>query len=304
LTKARSSVERIPAAWETDTTLAILTRLARQCLPFWLDRQREFRDGGWSFQSLLIMTEKSLCKDPLDKVYGLLGLAKKSTQVKFDINYSKKLHELYQDVMRWYHTSHIGQKDSCSLGQFSQIVQKSFEGHWDPNSINHQPNPGIIDGIPMNPPLEMFRTTATLKGTIFHFEQFSDMGKVMDHCQQDSIFKMVECLHDSSRPGSKEDLEKELVYLDSIITTFTMPSSSSRAYAIDDEDAFQSPNYDTNQRHNNSLRRFRPNAQAFMTKDGEYGIASNYIREGDSVCQFKDSRLGAVLRRKTSVLKN
>jgi hypothetical protein len=297
LTAARKSVEGIPAAWETDTTIAILTSLTRECLPFWLDRQREFRDRGWSFQSLVMMTEKSLCQDPRDKIYGLLGLAQRKDQAKLDIDYSKRMHELYQDVMRWYHNTQVSLKDSFSLGRFSQMVQRSFEGHWDPNSVDPQPNLGIIDKIPMRHPLEMFRITATLKGTIFPLEQFSDIRDIMDLCQQDTIFKMVECLHDASRRGSKEDLEKELVYLDSIIASFGMPSSSAFAYAMDDGDMSHS-HYNANQQHNNSLREPKANPKAFMTEDEGYGIASSNIREGDSVCQFKNSKLGVVLRRK------
>jgi hypothetical protein len=95
LTAARKSVEGIPAAWEMDTTIAILTSLARECLPFRLDRQRECRDQGWSFQSLVMMTEKLLCQDPRDKIYGLLGLVQTNDQVEFDINYAKPMHDLY-----------------------------------------------------------------------------------------------------------------------------------------------------------------------------------------------------------------
>lgn len=108
---------------------------------------------------------------------------------------------------------------------------------------------------------------------------------------------MVECLHDASRWGSKENLEKELVYLDSIVASFIMPYSSAFAYAMGDEDMAHS-RHNMNQEYYNALREPRVNPKAFVTEDGEYGIASSNIREGDSVCQFKGSRLGVVLRRK------
>lgn len=85
--------------------------------------------------------------------------------------------------MQWYRNTQVSLKDSFSLGRFSQIVQRSFEGHWDPNSVDSQPNLGIIDKIPMRYPLKMFRATAALNGTIFPLEQFCDIRDVMDPCQ-------------------------------------------------------------------------------------------------------------------------
>jgi hypothetical protein len=293
LTRARQSLERIPASWEVESVLGIPINLVRESLPFRLDKQREHRDRGWPLENLLIATEKSLCEDPRDKIYGLLGLAKDFRMGDLDIDYSKPLHEIYQDVIRWYHGTPVRQKDSCSLERFSQIVQLSFKGHLDPQTITSQPNPGLLGEISLYLPSETFSTTAILKGPILPIERSFDDRELRDLCQRDWVYTMVDYLHNSGRQESRDALEKELIYLDSVKTSFAIPLSSTFTAS---EDVLQLADQVTDQSRYHALQKSGDTAHFFVAEGGEFGIASSYIREGDVLCQFHGSNLGAILR--------
>jgi len=100
LTKARHSLEQIPDDWGFHTDIGTTINDFKRSLPLRLDKQREHRDRGWPLYTLLITTEKSLCQNPRDKIYGLLGLANDFRGGDLDINYSKPLYKTYQDVIR------------------------------------------------------------------------------------------------------------------------------------------------------------------------------------------------------------
>ena len=103
VTRARHSLQRIPAAWEVESVLGVPINLVRESLPFRLDKLREHQDRGWPVENLLITTEKSLCIDPRGKIYGLLGLVEDFGVGDLDIDYSnpckKFIKALYDGIM-------------------------------------------------------------------------------------------------------------------------------------------------------------------------------------------------------------
>jgi hypothetical protein len=170
-TRVRHSLEQIPDFWEFTPIIGRPISFIKQSLPFQLDKQRENRDSGWPLHALISATEKSLCEDPRDKIYGLLGLASDFRNEDLDIDYSKPLHETYQDVIRWYYNCDRGQEESFpNLLLFSQLVQMSLKGHLT-QATNDQPNLPLLDNIPLDRPLEMIHTTAVLKGSILPIEK-------------------------------------------------------------------------------------------------------------------------------------
>ncbi|PMD27086.1 hypothetical protein NA56DRAFT_684547 [Hyaloscypha hepaticicola] len=298
LTRARHSLEQIPTAWEEELIMGVPVKLFKESLPFQLDKQRAYRDRGWSLEKLLITTEKSLCQDPRDKIYGLLGLLTDFRKGDIGIDYSKQLHEIYQDVIRWYYGTRARRQDSCRLEKLSQLLQLSFKCHLDLQAIVNEPNPGLLGEVPPCLPVETFCTTAILKGPIFPVENNFEDRELMDLHQGDWVHTLVGYLYNPTRYESRDALEKELIYLDSVSTSFTIPHSSNFAYATASEDALHLINRATEQSNYHALRKSAGTAQFFGTEDGEFGIASSCMRDDDVLCQFHGSNLGAILRRR------
>jgi hypothetical protein len=298
--KARQNLERIPDIWDIPPIIARSITSIKQSLLFQLDKQRQYRDQGWPLHTLLVTTERSLCEDPRDKIYGLLGLATDIRIEDLDIDYSKPLYEVYKDAMRWYCNCHRGQQEGFpSLVRFSQIVQMSVKGHFLPQDVDRIPSSALLDTVPLRGPPEMFHTTASPMSSVLPLEKILDDHDLTNMRQRDWLYTMTEYLHNPRDKKSKDALENQLKYLDSINTTWTI-SNSRAAYAIADGDTLELEDRGTNQRPRKRRRTANENTQFFMTACGKFGLASSCIREDDIVCQFKDCDTGVILCRNGS----
>lgn len=78
--------------------------------------------------ALIEACEDSLCSDPRDKVYALLGLATDPEKDELPIDYSKTLFEVYADTVIFQYRIYKGQQGDPSqkIVRFSQILQRSF----------------------------------------------------------------------------------------------------------------------------------------------------------------------------------
>jgi hypothetical protein len=102
-------------------------------LPLKLAQQR--RDKHVSrLERLLVDFNGAKCKEPRDKIYGLLGLASDCPVNKIKVDYEKPMFELFEEIVRvfYHHTtpSEPGFPQSIDrsmrLAQFSQMIQKSL----------------------------------------------------------------------------------------------------------------------------------------------------------------------------------
>jgi hypothetical protein len=177
-------------------------------------------------------------------------------------------------------------------------VQLSFKDHLDSQADTSQPNPGPLGKISLRLPLETFHRTAILKGSILPIEKSFDDREFMDLCQRDWVYTMVDYIHNSGHQESRDALEKELIYVDSVNTSFAIQHSSTFAYATPSEDTLQLADQVTDRSHYHLLRKSGAPAHFFVAEGGEFGIASSYTREDDVLCQFHGSNLGAILRPK------
>jgi hypothetical protein len=96
-------------------------------------------------RTLLETCERSLCQDPRDKVYGLLGLASNVKDNDLSVDYSKSMFELFWDIV-WFTYKQLVESTAQTLGElepiqfsllyeaegevirFSQLMQRSLGG--------------------------------------------------------------------------------------------------------------------------------------------------------------------------------
>lgn len=102
------------------------SRFISNCLPLQLDKQRrDRREVSTPLYELIAIAEKSLCSDPRDKIYGLLGLASHCRNGEFEADYSKTLKDIYQDVIEFYYLkSKRLQFPAVELVRLSQLLQR------------------------------------------------------------------------------------------------------------------------------------------------------------------------------------
>jgi hypothetical protein len=80
-----------------------------------------------TLEELLYTGQHSVCADPRDKVYAVLGLATDCQNGELEIDYWKSLFEVYSDVINFYHASWRGPNQSERLLRLSEMLQASFD---------------------------------------------------------------------------------------------------------------------------------------------------------------------------------
>ncbi|KAH8745021.1 hypothetical protein F5882DRAFT_423371 [Hyaloscypha sp. PMI_1271] len=297
LTKARHTLSQIPIFWPCDPDIGERLEMIRYSLPFQLDRLRDRSGRGWPLHSLLEITENSLCREPRDKVYGLLGLANDCEVGDIDISYSKPIEDVYQDMVCWYHNAHGSQESSPSLVRFSQTIQLSFKAHSQIEADCDSSGPFHL-AQPLS--TETFSMEAILKGSILPIEKHLQDGQLIGLCKQDWVSVLLDYLVPNNQfPERRAAIERELISLDSITTTFALPTSSPVS-ATDRTLSFGSEDRYAHQKLASKPQGKRDEHNFFVTADGEFGVASTRIREGDRLCRFKDSQFSLILRRSGS----
>ncbi|KAM5349036.1 hypothetical protein ACJ41O_008859 [Fusarium nematophilum] len=296
LAMARESLEKIPDSWQIDPAIASRLEFIRTSLPFQLDVLRA-RRKDWSLLHLLKITENSLCRDPRDKIYGLLGIANDVQRQSNEINYSetKTLGEVYHDVIQWHQSLYSSQEACASLVKFSQAVQASFKGHSGPSNPNKPPSPAV------KPPSALiqqgFRCKGSLHGSITVIEPLLE-GRVLLKMQgRDKICVMLDYLETTGNYQSRVALEQELLRLDSAMTDFDMQGTSFPCSCGDTCDlSVPKPVVHDQTLAINSQKRKRNEPHFFIAGQGAFGVASSAIRDADVLCQFSDTNMAIILR--------
>ncbi|KAF4341459.1 hypothetical protein FBEOM_4620 [Fusarium beomiforme] len=292
ISKALWSLDQIPDDWKLSLPVSGLTRKIKQAFPFELERLRRERRRPWPLNKLIKITQNSLCRDPRDKIIGLLGVADELSLKGVSIDYGSSLEALYRNAIKGYYWKHGDQEGPMSLFRFSQLLQLSFKGHCSLESSSSNSALCSLDGNVLSMFIASFRIKGSLGGLILPIEKLLADHDLVQLREQDWIDTLVEYLDVSGIEGRKSAIKKELRYLDSMRMNFSLPSSS--AYAVVNrvttaEDEPVSSFTSQNQKETKG-RLF------FVTSRGRVGILSANIREGHILCTFENSQLGAILQ--------
>ncbi|RDW66342.1 hypothetical protein BP6252_09977 [Coleophoma cylindrospora] len=139
-------------------------RSIKDSMPAQLDRQWRYPQLVPSLQNLLFTCKYSVCRDPRDKIYGLLGLAKDVTEGDIRIDYQKTPLELYESVLHFYRNRPRAptclrlDEPQINMARFSQLVLQILQsGSKKYNSLNSS-----IEKLlgPAKGPREKFKTDA------------------------------------------------------------------------------------------------------------------------------------------------
>ncbi|KAH7131598.1 hypothetical protein B0J13DRAFT_642410 [Dactylonectria estremocensis] len=298
LTMARENLEKIPDSWQIDSVIASRLDSVRASLPFQLDGLKARRKEWWSLLHLVKITENSLCRDPRDKIYGLLGIANDVQGRPIEINYSKTktLGEVYHDVTQWHQSLYGSQEGCASLVKFSQAVQASFTGHGDQSDPKKPPFPAVK---PPNASLQQgFQCKGSLHGSIMDIEPLLENHILLKTRGRDRICVILDYLNTASDYQSRVALEQELLRLDSILTDFNVRGTS-LVYSRGDACDYSAPKRVIQDQalaiSGKTRKRNKPHF--FIAGQGTFGIASSTIRDADVLCQFSDTNVAVVLRR-------
>ncbi|KAL6914728.1 hypothetical protein FSST1_012488 [Fusarium sambucinum] len=309
-TKTRESLERIPSFWQFSPAVDASLKEIRKAFPLQLDKLRNDNGQSWSLHNLVDITRNSLCHDPRDKVYGLLGITSGFHFGDFDVKYQDAVEDVYRNAILWYHSKHGEDVTYPNLVRFSELLQMSLKSHQDTqNSHTSTPssNASTQTSKAAATPLSLQRNLLSaytdkfcMKGmsaiSLLPIDKLIGDQALMQSRRRDWISTLVEYFDESGFRGPKAAIEEELLYLDSVSTTLSMPTPSS-AHAVVEEDEHMTDKPSPEICSSRDSPGQGQEQLFFLTADGEVGVSSTCIREGDLLCRFPDSDLGVILRR-------
>ncbi|KAI9643491.1 hypothetical protein NHQ30_008110 [Ciborinia camelliae] len=100
----------------------ILTEI-RISLPSKFNNLRATGQKSWAFPELLKMSRWSICQEPHDKIYALLGLTDGTQMRDFSIDYSRPLFDIYTDLVIRYSDMRPTTSQSVEALQLSRVLQ-------------------------------------------------------------------------------------------------------------------------------------------------------------------------------------
>ncbi|ESZ94495.1 hypothetical protein SBOR_5143 [Sclerotinia borealis F-4128] len=146
-------------------------------------------DGGHKLQNLLVNHRQALCKEPRDKVYGLVGLAT-DCYAGFPMDYRKTLYEVWKDTVLFKNSdTEVHQGD---ILKFGKLVRDSLGGpgittmkEIFEDAFLKMPQKGNRDQSPNADNPTVLKIPARLVGRIVHlgpsYEQImTDLSKTAD----------------------------------------------------------------------------------------------------------------------------
>jgi hypothetical protein len=91
-------------------------------LPLQLQMEREDRYRSYTMLNLMRNHKDKLCKDPRDKIYALIGLARDVTDSTYPVNYSTSLEQVYLDAIEY--RSSDPSRSQHDIVEFSQLARQ------------------------------------------------------------------------------------------------------------------------------------------------------------------------------------
>ncbi|TVY34191.1 Heterokaryon incompatibility protein 6,OR allele [Lachnellula subtilissima] len=258
----------------TENVKEAITRLAKDVRDitrskgFIINRHRQSREN--TLGDLLWSCQGSLCSDPRDKIYGLLGLALDCQDEELVVDYSKSLFEVYKDVVYFYSKFYF----VPDVVRFSQLLQRIFGSMYelDEAAGRHLRTSGA---------LELIKTRGVILGTVSRLRKQPDLGREAGSTSTDAANSSSE-------------------FLDLMERVLTITANASKAFHR--EVSFDI--FDTKEQREAAAQidtgcKTQENSGFlnFKLETGRAGIISANARKGDVVCQFLGCDICAVLRR-------
>lgn len=129
--RARHTLESLkPSAasnWDGKLRINVIQAIL-QSTPAKFDRLRETGNQRWPLNSLLDMFPNSMCREPADKIYGLLGLISDVELRNFPIDYNRHLFDTYVEILNCYAKTRLAELPSPNIIKLSQNLQLALNG--------------------------------------------------------------------------------------------------------------------------------------------------------------------------------
>ncbi|EPE35805.1 hypothetical protein GLAREA_05143 [Glarea lozoyensis ATCC 20868] len=91
-------------------------------LPQRLQEEREDRYGSYTMLNLMRNHKDKFCKDPRDKIYALIGLARDVMDSRYPVNYSTSLEQVYFDAIEYRNSD--PSRSQHDIVEFSQLARQ------------------------------------------------------------------------------------------------------------------------------------------------------------------------------------
>jgi hypothetical protein len=265
----------------------------RTNIAFQLVRIREARGRSQTtLRELLETCEKSLCADPRDKIYGLLGLAE-DTRRSLSVDYSKSLFDIYKDVVRFQWDI-----DFCSVVSFSQFLQWYL---WNGTSGNQGDCTASLRlEASQNDAGHIISAAGILRGTVFsRGPKFGGTAETRNAWistiasrfpyQGSDLKKQAAQLVASYHENETTEMNR-IVYLNGFVLNGL--SKSVQPSELENKLDVHSSGEEA-EVHGNPLE---SHPRLFALNNGQVGLGPNEIQIGDCVCQFLNCDVAAILR--------
>jgi len=278
-------------------------RQVRKSLPAQLYHLRLLhKDSGCSLLKLLKTTEESLCSDPRDKVYALLGLAADCPRRNLVADYSTGLTEMYTALWKFYVTD--GRPDTYVAGSqlFQQTLTSSKMRSQAENCIpakvitivGRSVGDVIYVGQPWKDSHKAQEWNNVLKSLEHHngtaSKQYRRFCKMLEEMTSSDLAR-VAVLGDLSA----NELNRRASQFEHHLSRNTSESQilggePKQEPAIPLQFAFWEEQW---LKQHDCYKGY----SVFVGQNGQMGIAAEGVIVGDKICQFRDSDVTVIVRR-------
>jgi len=278
-------------------------------LPLKLAQQRDDKHRS-RLERLLSDFNGAKCKEPRDKIYGLLGLAKDCPVNKIKVDYKKPMFELFEEVVRvFYHHTTPSEPEfppnidrSMRLAQFSQMIQKSLV--MNASSTNLRRGRTISNstmcarGIIAGSVLHVGPLCSGIVSTYLEYQLWTESFAEYYHQEQDleKVRELFEMYYDKLLKWPKDSLTAKYRKIDSDITWGKLCSEFWLDGLQKSTQDQQFPIPTTSTTFENG-----PNTGSgphlFLADNFMMGLAPPGTRPSDLICRFWKTKVAAVMRR-------
>lgn len=278
-----------------------------------VESEARIQEPAFLLRHLLETCERSLCQDPRDKVYGLLGLASNVKDDDLRVNYSKSMFELFWDVVQYTYKQEDGksrgntEETHLELVRFSQLMQRSLGG---PFLVDDKFQEHMSD-------TETFPTRIHLHGFVMGkvsldsgchdsesdtYLNQAEMLKQYFRSQsgQRSVVDMVETALEQLQHANKDlssvadMVETALAELQHVDMGLLRPFTTSHSYGTTDfRDSYHSKEQSRCPARSKSAKN---QPVLFVENNGLIGLASCNVRNNDLLVQFSNCDTAAIVR--------
>jgi hypothetical protein len=239
-----------------------------------LRMHRERQQPAFRLHTLLENCERSLCQEPRDKVYGLLGLASNVDDGEVAVDYSKPLLELYMDTIAHYGAFQKAESPATNgtdLVRFGQLLQRSLSGPFP-----YPPKNKALETIAPSLAKPAIKVAGYISGPILPLEPIRNIETPTDTTNQERMAILKNYFRGSvDMFVLSDDISKTLSQLRVVERDRVIPNSTSG---------------------NSTPSQLKNHLRLFSEASGLIGIAASNIREDDLLCLFAKCDIACVVR--------